>query len=76
MIYENAIIINLEEKIKINKKRFCGKIIDDYNIKFKNGTKIENALKNEKYINYNINDLAEGFLINEPNELENIIYLN
>lgn len=31
-IFENAIIINLSNKIKINKKRFNGIIISDYNI--------------------------------------------
>ena len=31
-IYEKAIIINLEDKIKINKKRFSGIIINDYTI--------------------------------------------
>ena len=32
-VYENAIIINLNEKIKINKKRFNGLIITDYEVK-------------------------------------------
>ncbi len=74
-IFENAIIINLEEKIKIKKKRFSGKIINDYNIDLKKGSKIEEDLKKEKYINYDIRDLAEVYLKNAPEELENLIYL-
>ena len=38
-IYEKAIIINLNNVIKINKKRFCGLVITDYEVEF---------LKNEK----------------------------
>lgn len=34
-IYENAIIINIKEEIKIKKKRFNGLNINDYEIKFK-----------------------------------------
>jgi len=33
-IEENAIIINLGEKVKINKKRFSGTIITDYEVEF------------------------------------------
>ena len=32
-IYEHAIIINLEDRIRINKKRFNGLVINDYSIK-------------------------------------------
>jgi len=35
-ISENAIIINLNEKIRINKKRYCGLIITDYKVEFGN----------------------------------------
>lgn len=35
-INENAIIINLSDKIKINKKRFCGTIITDYEVEIQN----------------------------------------
>lgn len=35
-INENAIIINLNENIKINTKRFCGSIITDYEVEFQN----------------------------------------
>lgn len=35
-INENAIIINLSNKIKINKKRFCGTVITDYEVEIQN----------------------------------------
>lgn len=35
-INENAIIINLSDKIRINKKRFSGIIITDYEVEFQN----------------------------------------
>ena len=75
-IYENAIIINLEEQIKINKKRFSGKIINDYKISLEKGSNIANCLEDEKYMNFDIRDLAEVYLKNEPEELKNIIYLS
>ena len=75
-IYENAIIINLEEKIKINKKRFSGKILNDYKISFKKGSNIANCIEDEKYMNFDIRDLAEVYIKNEPEELKNIIYLS
>lgn len=34
-INENAIIINLNDKIKINNKRFCGLVINNYEVEFK-----------------------------------------
>ena len=43
-IAENAIIINLNDKIKINKKRFCGTIITDYEVEIQNADK-QNELK-------------------------------
>lgn len=35
-IYENAVIINLDDKIKINKKRFSGIVITDYEVEIQN----------------------------------------
>ena len=32
IIFDESIIINLEECIKIKKKRFCGKVINDYKV--------------------------------------------
>lgn len=40
-IGENAIIINLSEKIKINKKRFSGVVITDYEVEFKKNEPID-----------------------------------
>ena len=44
-INENAIILNIKEKTKINKKRFNGLIINDYEIEYKN----EEQIDKEKY---------------------------
>ncbi len=46
-IYENAVIINLNDKIKINKKRFCGLIINDYEVKIEE----ENIENKPEYFN-------------------------
>lgn len=55
-IGENAIIINLSDKIKINKKRFAGIVITDYDVEFKNnepiskteGINIEEIIEKQK----------------------------
>ena len=39
-IYDNSIIVNLEDSINIHKKRFAGKIINDYEISLKQNTNI------------------------------------
>lgn len=72
-IYENAILINMEEKVKIKKKRFNGKMINDYKISFKKGSDIESYLRKEKYKNFDLNDLAEVYVTNSPKEIEDII---
>lgn len=74
-LYDNAILINLEEKINIKRKRFTGKIINDYKIRLKAGSKIDLNLKQEKYKNFDLKDLAEIYIMNEPKEIENIIIL-
>lgn len=73
VIYDNSIIINLEEKIKIKKKRFCGKIINKYNITLKEGSNIQEDLSKEKYQNFDIKDICECYIINNPDEIKNII---
>ena len=44
-IYENAIIINVREKAEINKKRFNGITINDYDISWENLNNYENSKK-------------------------------
>lgn len=52
-IVENATIINLNDKIKINKKRFCGIIITDYEVE------IQKNINNEKTKFLDIDDILE-----------------
>ena len=72
-ICDEAIIINLEEKIKIKKKRFTGQIINDYKIKAKEESKLSEFLNKEEYKKYDVKDLAEVYIANNPEELQNII---
>jgi hypothetical protein len=72
-IYDNGIIINLEEPVKIYKKRFNGKIINDYEINLKEDSKIYEALSKEEYKKFELKDLAEYYIENSPEELKNII---
>ncbi len=74
-IYDKSILINLEENIKINKKRFCGKIVNDYKIKLKKGSKIEQELSQDKYRSFDLKDLAEIYIMNNPQEIDNILIL-
>lgn len=74
-IYENSILINLEEKVKIKKKRFHGKVINDCEIALKKDSNIANALEREEYQNFDLKDLAEIYVTNYPKELQNIIIL-
>ena len=60
-IYENSIILNVEEKVKINKKRFQGKIINDYNIRI--SSDLESKINLENYKNYDIKDVLECYII-------------
>ena len=73
VIYDNAVIINLEEPTKIRKKRFSGKIINDFEIHFKKDSNIELELNHEKYKKFDIKDLAEVYLMKYPEESENIV---
>jgi hypothetical protein len=75
-IYDNSIIINLEEPVKIYKKRFNGKIINDYEIKLKEESKISEALCKEEYKKFELKDLAEYYIEHSLEELENIIIEN
>lgn len=72
-VYDNAVIINMQEPTKICKKRFSGKIINDYKISLKENSNIELELKQEKYKKFDINDLAEVYLMKYPKEIQNIV---
>ncbi len=72
-IYDNSIIINTEEPINIHKKRFNGKMINDYNIILKKNSDIEIELQKKKYQKFDIKDLAEVFIMQYPEEISNVI---
>ena len=71
-VFEKSIIINLDENIKIKKKRFEGKIINDYEIYIKPETEIYDVINEEKYKNFDIKDLCEIYVLNNKKEIENI----
>ncbi len=75
-IYDNAIIINLEEPVNIHKKRFSGKIINDYKILLKENSNIASELQKDKYDKYDLKDLAELFVMKYPEEIKNLIIVD
>lgn len=50
VINENAVIVNIRGKIKINNKRFNGLNINNYEIDFRNDKKENKALNNKYYL--------------------------
>ena len=74
-IFEEAILVNLEEEVKIRKKRFCGKIINNYKIKAEPNSKLAEFLNRNEYKNFETNDLTEVYIANNPKEIQNIIIL-
>ena len=72
-IYENALLIDLFEKNKINKKRFNGKIVNDFEIKLIEGSSIYDFCNQKKFENFNKKDIADLYLSNKPEEINNII---
>lgn len=72
-INDNGILINLEEKVKIKKKRFNGKIINEYKIKLRKGSNIAFSLEKVEYEKYDLEDLAEIYIMNHPDEIQDVI---
>ena len=80
-INENATIINLCDNIKINKKRFCGNIITDYEVEF--GNIPEKSLKFE-FLNLNsilnkeefdLKEILEGNIYLKVSEIQNFRWI-
>lgn len=71
-IYEKSIIISFKKNIKIHKKRFNGKIINNFEIELNKNSKIYKELITEEYSYYDIIDLAEVYLLNNKKEIINI----
>ena len=74
-IYDESILINLEEEVKIKKKRFDGKIINDYKIMPTENSRLAEFLNKEEYRNFDIKDLTDVYIMNNPEELQDIIIL-
>ena len=68
IIYDNSIIISIDEKIKIFKKRFNGEIIDNYNIKLKQNSKT----KFEEFNEFELKDVVECYITTHLDVIENI----
>ena len=75
IIFDEAILVNLEEEVKIRKKRFNGKIINNYKIKAEPNSKLAEFLSRNEYKNFETNDLTEVYIANNPKEIQNIIIL-
>lgn len=73
VLNDYAIIVNFEEKINIFKKRFNGRIINNYSIELKKDSIISDFFEDDKYKAFDLKDLAEYYILNNPKELENII---
>lgn len=75
-INDKAILVNLRENVKIVKKRFNGKIINNYKIKLKERSNIKQILMSKKYKEFDLNDLTEVYVLNDIEEKENIIFID
>lgn len=73
VIKDDAIILNIEEPIYIHKKRFSGKIINDFDISLIPNTDIAIELEQNKYKQFDIKELAEIYIMNYPKEINSII---
>lgn len=49
-IKEDAIVVSIKEKIKINKKRFNGLTVNNYEIDFREDKKDEKTINNKYYL--------------------------
>ena len=58
-IYDQAIIINLEGNMAIKKKRFCGKVINDIEIKLYEDDEVQEFIENNNLQNYDIKDVCD-----------------
>ena len=68
IIYENAIVINIRKNVKITKKRFCGIVVNDYEITHRK----EDDYDCDKDMKYKQCDLYEAQM-NKKQSLKNIM---
>lgn len=73
-INEKAIIINMNDNIKINKKRFCGFVTTDYEVEFenenKNSGKLDLVNVIEKKKEFSLKEILEEQIYNNVVKLE------
>ena len=63
VIYDEAKIIDLYGDVKIKKKRFNGKIINDYNFEIDNNEEILKFVQRNQLENYDIRDICQALQI-------------
>ena len=73
IIKDDAIIINTEESINIHKKRFSGKILNNFDISLMQNSDIAIELEKEQYKKFYLKDLAEIYIMKYPEEINSII---
>lgn len=61
IIFNNAVIVNFEESIKIKRKSFVGKIFNGYELKIKDNSKLIKMIKKDEMERYNLNELIEYY---------------
>lgn len=71
-IYEKAIIVSFEEKIKIKKKRFSGSVINWYNATIKNKEQLLNFLDEQDLQKFDLNEIIESFFLTDKIKAKDI----
>lgn len=58
-IFDQAVIVNLEGNMIIKKKRFCGRVINDIEIKSYDNEEIEKFIEENRLDDYDIKDICD-----------------
>ena len=64
-IYDNSTIINWDDNLKIKKKRFCGKIIEEINLDISENSEVAEFIKRNNLENYDERDVCQVLEIKE-----------
>lgn len=68
-IYDNSTIINWDEKLKIKKKRFNGKIIEEIELKTVDDAQLAEFIEQNHLENYDVRDVCQVLEINPKGEI-------
>ena len=68
-IYDNSTIINWDENLKIKKKRFNGKIIEEIELKVVDDAQLAKYIEQNNLENYDIRDICQVLEINPKGEI-------